>query len=170
MIYNSPFNWFAPFNELSWFEPAVYQSPVEESVHTTPFEYKIDYSVPGMQKRDLKMKIDNGQLILEGHHRESNGKLFRKNRNILESSFYRATALTEDMDVDNLKAKFKDGVLSVTIPKKKEYINYREIPVNGENVAVESAKIEDAKVIGEKTHSIVKTAKEKLRSIFRKAA
>lgn len=171
MISNSPFNWFAPFNELSWFEPVVYQSPVEESVHTTPFEYKIDYSVPGMRKRDLKMKVDNGRLILEGHHRESNNKLFRKNRNVLESSLYRTTTLNEDMDVDKLKAKFKDGVLSVTIPKKKEYINYREIPVSVEDVAIEDAKVEDAKVIGEKPiHSFMETAKEKILSIFRKAA
>lgn len=170
MIYNNPFNWFAPFNEFSWFKPVTYQSPVEESAHTSPFEYKIDYSVPGMRKRDLQMRVDNGQLIIEGHHRESDNKLFRKNRHVLESSFYRTTTLTEDMDVDNLKAKFKDGVLSVIIPKKKEYINYREIPVNGEDPAVESAKVEDAKVIGEKPHSIVEAAKEKLRSIFRKAA
>ena len=124
-----------------------------------------------MKKKDLKMKVENNQLVLEGHHRESDNKLFRKNRSISESSFYRTTVLTEDMDVDNLKAKFKDGVLFVTIPKKKEYINYREIPVNGEEVAVESSNVEDAKVIGEKPiHSFMETAKEKILSIFRKAA
>ncbi len=171
MIYNNPFNWFAPFYELSWFEPVAYQSPVEEAIHTTPFEYKINYSLPGMRKKDLKMKVDNGQLILEGHHRESDNKLFRKNRRIFESSFYKTTSLTEDMDVDNLKAKFTNGVLSVTIPKKKEYVNYREIPVNGEQeAAIESANVVDAEVFEEKPHSIVETAKGKLRSIFRKAA
>lgn len=144
----------------------VYQSRADESINTTPFEYKIDYSVPGMRKRDLKMKVDNGKLILEGYHRESNGKLFGKNRNVLESSFYRTTTLTEDMEVDNIKAKFKDGVLSITIPKKKAYINYREIPVSTEEVAVKNTK----KVMGEKTHAILATAKEKLYSFFRKAA
>ena len=171
MIYNNPFNWLNPFSDLSWFEPVTYQTPVTESVNETPFEYKLEYSVPGMKKKDLKMKVDNGLLVLEGHHCESDGKLFRKNRNVSESSFYRTTALTEDMDVDNLKAKFKDGVLSVTIPKRKEYVNYREIPVNGNDIAVEEAKVVDAKVVEEKPiHSIMESAKEKFRSFFRKAA
>lgn len=170
MLFNNPFYWLNPFSELSWFEPISYQVPVDESMTETPFQYKLEFSVPGMKKKDLKMKVENNQLVLEGHHRESDNKLFRKNRRISESSFYRTTVLTEDMDLDNLKAKFKDGVLYVTIPKKQEYINYREIPVNSDEVTVENAKVEDAKVIGDKTHSIVETAKEKLRSIFQKAA
>ena len=166
MIYNNPFNWFNPLFGLSMFEPLVYQNPVEESVSETPFRYKIEYTIPGMKKRDLKMRVDNGNLVLEGHHKESDFRLFKKNRSLAVSSFLRTTALSEDMDIDKLRAKFKDGVLTVDIPKKQEYINYREIPVNGTD-----AEIEEAKVMRKKSSpSVMEAAKQKLRSVFCKAA
>ncbi len=166
LIPNNPFNWFSPFNELNWFEPILYQDSIEESVQTTPFEYKIEYSLPGFKKKDLKMRVVNGQLIITGHHRKSGNPFFGKKGNFSESSFSRATVLTDDMDLDKLKAKFKDGVLLVTIPKKQGCISYREIPINRENV-----QAEDTKAVGSKTRTtVMESVKKRFHKIFRSAA
>lgn len=104
MLYNNAIPWFNLFPELNLFEPVVNQCPEAECLSETPFGYKIEYSVPGMKKRDLKMRIDNNNLVLDGHQKEYDFKLPGKNSNITGSSFIRTILLTEDMDIERLKA------------------------------------------------------------------
>ncbi len=166
MTYSNPFSEFSLFPELGMVSPYIFEGSVQEKLNETSTEYQLEYSVPGMKKKDLKMTVSNGVLTIEGYHKESEGKWFKKYNGYCESSFSRSFVLSDDMNIDRIKAKFKNDKLSIRIPKKKEHVDYREIPVGGRNIEVEEAQI----IKDNKSESLSETAKQKLRSVFRLGA
>ena len=75
--------------------------------------------IPGLDKKDLKIDVEEGILIISGDKHglfDDNGaKVLR--RELKGSSFKRQFELGEQLDGENIKASFKDGLLSVDIPK-----------------------------------------------------
>ena len=72
-----------------------------------------------MDKKDLKIDDEEGILIISGDKHwlfdDSGAKVLR--RELKGSSFKRQFELGEQLDGENIKASFKDGLLSVDIPK-----------------------------------------------------
>ncbi len=124
------------------FEPFIkIVEPVSENVEETPHEYKLQILIPDFRKKDLKIKLDNSYIVIEGE-KKSSTNIFKKRKNIHSTSFERRYAITKDMDLNNIDAKFTKGELKLVIPKRKEFISYREIPVEGTAVAVEEKAAE----------------------------
>ena len=75
--------------------------------------------IPGLDKKQLNVDVEEGILTISGDKHsafESDGaKILRKE--LKESSFKRSFELGELLDGDSIKANFKDGVLSIEIPK-----------------------------------------------------
>ena len=75
--------------------------------------------IPGLDKKDLKIEVEDGILIISGDKHglfDDNGaKVLR--RELKGSSFKRQFELGEQLDGEKVKASFKDGLLSVDIPK-----------------------------------------------------
>ena len=75
--------------------------------------------IPGLDKKQLNVDVEEGILTISGDKHsvfESDGaKVLRKE--LKESSFRRSFELGELLDGDSIKANFKDGVLSIEIPK-----------------------------------------------------
>ena len=75
--------------------------------------------IPGLDKKQLNVEVEEGILTISGDKHntfENDGaKVLRKE--LKQSSFKRSFELGELLDGDNISAKFKDGVLSVSIPK-----------------------------------------------------
>jgi HSP20 family protein len=75
--------------------------------------------IPGLNKKQLKVDVEEGVLTIAGDKHsalESDGaKVLRKE--LKESSFKRSFELGDLLDGDNVIANFKDGILSVSIPK-----------------------------------------------------
>ena len=75
--------------------------------------------IPGLDKKQLNVDVEEGILTISGDKHsvfESDGaKVLRKE--LKESSFKRSFELGELLDGDSIKANFKDGVLSIEIPK-----------------------------------------------------
>ena len=75
--------------------------------------------IPGLNKKQLKVDVEDGVLTIAGDKHstfENTGaKVLR--RELKQSSFRRQFELGELLDGENIKANFKDGVLSVSIPK-----------------------------------------------------
>jgi HSP20 family protein len=82
-------------------------------------EYLINAEVPGIDKKDVKVTIQEGVLSIQGERKqEKEGKGSRFHR--VERSygtFVRSFTLPEDVAEDKLKAEFKDGMLLVHLPK-----------------------------------------------------
>ena len=75
--------------------------------------------IPGLDKKDLKVDVEEGILVISGDkhalYNDKGAKVIR--RELKQSSFKRQFELGELLDGDNIKASFKGGLLSIDIPK-----------------------------------------------------
>ncbi len=84
-------------------------------------EYTIAVEVPGVDKKDIKLEVVNNVLTISGEKKqekeEKDKNYYRMERSY--GSFKRVLSLPEDADQNSIKAKFKNGVLTVTMPRKE---------------------------------------------------
>lgn len=85
-------------------------------------EYTIEVAAPGLDKKDFKIDLDKDCLtissVVEDSKKESQDHYTR--REFRYSNFSRSFTLPELVDAENIAASHKNGVLSVSIPKKEE--------------------------------------------------
>ena len=86
-------------------------------------EYIIDIDLPGYEKEDIKLNIQDGYLTVHAtvnkeEKDEEKGKFVRKERYSGECS--RSFYVGENVTENEIKAKFKNGTLTIEIPKKEE--------------------------------------------------
>ena len=86
----------------------------------TDKEYTITVEIPGVDEKDVKLEIINDTLTIRGEKKreteEQEKNYYRMERSY--GSFERVLSLPEDADQDGVKATFKKGVLTVTLPRK----------------------------------------------------
>jgi HSP20 family protein len=83
-------------------------------------EYAISIEVPGVEQKDIKIEIADNTLTIRGEKKQEKEEK-EKNYYRMERSygaFQRVLSLPEDADQDSIKAKFKNGVLNITMPRK----------------------------------------------------
>ena len=75
--------------------------------------------IPGLDKKDLHVEVEEGVLTVSGEksHGFDEGKAKVLRRELKHSSFKRQFTLGDMLDGDNISANFKDGILSIEIPK-----------------------------------------------------
>jgi HSP20 family protein len=84
--------------------------------------FYVEAELPGMSKDDIELEVENNVLMLKGERRFER-KEEKEDFHFIErsyGSFYRSFALPKNVDGENISAGYKDGVLTVTIPKKEE--------------------------------------------------
>jgi HSP20 family protein len=85
----------------------------------TEKEYSIKAEIPEVKKDDVKVTVDNGVLTIKGERKqekeEKNKKFHRVER--FYGSFTRSFTLPDKVDENRIEASFKDGMLTLTIPK-----------------------------------------------------
>jgi HSP20 family protein len=85
-------------------------------------DFRIDLAVPGMSKEDFHVEVDNGILTVRGERKEENedkdDRVTRKEFHY--GAFRRTFTLPEAANPDDIRASYKDGILSLTIAKKEE--------------------------------------------------
>ena len=85
----------------------------------TETEYTMSMDLPGVDKKHVNVQVDNHQLMVTGERKEER-KQGKRDFHRIERKygrFYRALALPQNAMAENAKADFKDGVLTVTVPK-----------------------------------------------------
>jgi HSP20 family protein len=84
--------------------------------------FVINAEIPEVNKEDVKVTVDNGVLTFRGERKqekeEKNKKFHRVER--FYGSFTRSFTLPDNVDESKIDAAFKDGMLSLTIPKTEE--------------------------------------------------
>lgn len=91
-------------------------------------KYLIDVELPGYEKENIKIDLENGYLTVHAEIDSSNeekeeGEFVRKERYI--GSCSRSFYVGEDIENEDIKASFKNGMLKIEIPKKEPK---KEIP------------------------------------------
>ena len=98
-----------------------YQGSAYPKVNVYEYDDKVGIvaEIPGLDKKQLNVDVEDGVLTISGDKHstfeEDGAKVIR--RELKQSSFKRSFELGEQLDGDNINASFKDGVLSVSIPK-----------------------------------------------------
>jgi HSP20 family protein len=113
---------FAEPNNRPWV-PAV-------DIHETDHELTLKADVPDVEMKDIDVRMENGTLTIRGQRKfeakKEEGGWHRVERSY--GSFERAFTLPDTVNPEGVKADYKNGVLSVTLPKK-EVAKPRQIKV-----------------------------------------
>ena len=111
-LFASPLAEWSPAQVFSAWNPAldVYQDKDTVTVHA---------ELPGMKKEEIQVALQDGVLTISGERKSS------RNRNDtrvhcterFEGSFQRSISLPAEVKADQVAAQYKDGVLTITLPK-----------------------------------------------------
>jgi len=78
--------------------------------------------LPGMKKEDINISLHGGMLSLSGERKledkHEDAETYRSERFL--GRFHRSFSLPTPVDMDKVKAVYKDGILTVTLPKTEE--------------------------------------------------
>lgn len=85
-------------------------------------DYKLALELPGIDRKDIDVKLENHSLQVSGERKcpETEGSWQGNLKERAYGKFSRRFSLPKDVDNTQLAAEFKDGLLQVTLPKKKE--------------------------------------------------
>lgn len=93
--------------------------------------FQVTAEVPGLEKKDVKVEVAEGCLILEGERRFETKKeedgFFQTERSY--GRFYRSIPLPEGAKADEIKAELSNGVLDVKVPVTEAKAKLRQVPI-----------------------------------------
>ncbi len=114
---------FDAFNDF--FKPMFYDESLDSmrtDIRETDNDYRLDIEMPGFKKEEIKVSLENGYLTVgaekaEKKEAESDGaRYLRKECHV---SCQRSYYVGDDVEQENVKAKYENGMLSLTVPKVK---------------------------------------------------
>ena len=86
---------------------------------STDKAYAMHIELPGVAPENVSVKVEEGVLTVSGEKKEEKAEGERKHvAERVYGSFMRRLSLPDDADADAIKASFKDGVLTVEIPRR----------------------------------------------------
>lgn len=117
--------WMHPFRdtlpEWAHFEQAMDLTPRVDVIEREE-EFLVRAEVPGVEKKDLELELTGHVLTLKGERKhektEEKGTFYRSE--IARGSFTRSLQMPQNVDLEQLKAEFKDGVLEIHLPKTEK--------------------------------------------------
>lgn len=85
-------------------------------------KYTLKVDLPGIKKEDVKISFTNGRLSISGERAQESETKDAKCHRIEKSygKYYRSFNLPELIQSDKINAEFKDGQLTITVPKAEE--------------------------------------------------
>lgn len=83
--------------------------------------FKLKVAAPGFKKEDFKLEVQNGNLVISGENKEEKEEKDEKytRQEYSYSTFSRSFTLPENVNGDGIAAEYADGILKITLPKKK---------------------------------------------------
>jgi HSP20 family protein len=98
-----------------WFPPVdIYENGNEEIV--------LKAELPGLQREDIDLRVENNTLTLRGERKRDSDVKNEQYHRVERSygAFSRSFSLPSRIDTEKVRAEFKEGVLSITLPVKAE--------------------------------------------------
>ncbi len=110
-----PYEWPTFASRMEGFMPAI-------DVFESDKGYELEVELPGMNRDEIEVSLNNRVLTIKGEKKNEHVEE-KKGSKILERSygaFERSFTVPEDADSENISAKYENGVLKLTIPKRPE--------------------------------------------------
>lgn len=80
-------------------------------------DFKVDIELPGVKKEDIKVSVENDVLTIAGERKQTVDVKEAGRSERYFGKFSRTLTLPSHVNADGAKASYKDGVLTVSIPK-----------------------------------------------------
>lgn len=142
---------FDPFNEVARFEPfrgfedfvkdfrlrpawhELDESRIKMDVSETDQAYVVKAEIPGVKKEEIKIDIDGNQVSISAETKKETEE--KKGETVVRSERYygqqyRSFTLAKEIDDAKAEAKYRDGVLELTLPKKTSGTGARKLTVS----------------------------------------
>jgi HSP20 family protein len=104
------------------------------NVEETEKEYLVELAAPGLERKDFKVEINNHTLTIssEKNEEKKEKKEGYTRREFSYNAFTRSFTLPENVKENNIDAKYQNGILKISIPKKEVTVSKpsREIAVS----------------------------------------
>ena len=107
-----------------WSRSYNYNTLMKTDVRDTKDSYELDIDMPGFAKEDIKAELKDGYLTIsaaskkDNDQKDENGKYIRRER--YAGSCSRSFYVGDQISQEDVKAKFENGILKLSIPKKEE--------------------------------------------------
>ena len=117
-------DFFKPWNE--WFDNGGLLGRVMNvpavNITEQKNEYLVSLAAPGLKKEDFKIDVDGNMLTISSEKEESKEEKDKKfnRKEYSYSSFSRSFTLPEEINKEKIEAKYEDGVLKISLPRKEE--------------------------------------------------
>ena len=120
--------WRSPFGrsffdvQPSWPRESSWAAAPAVDVAETDKGYEIAAELPGMDEKNVEVKLSDGVLTIKGEKREEKEEK-KKDYYLSErsfGSFQRSFQVPDGVDTNKIEANFKNGVLTVSLPKSAE--------------------------------------------------
>ena len=117
-------SWVDDFTGSMWpiSESKVGASMPAVNIHEDVNQFIIEVAVPGMEKKDFKLDLNHNVLTIsaEKEEKKQDDKKKYTRREFSYTSFNRSFTLPNSVKEEGIKASYKDGLLTISIPKKEE--------------------------------------------------
>ena len=115
LIGNFPATWNSESKNVSFNSPAV-------NIHETDDAYHLELNAPGRNKEDFSINVEQGVLTVGFEKKEESKAEGYKTirREFSYQSFKRSFTLDENIDSENIQAKYENGVLKLLLPRKEQ--------------------------------------------------
>ena len=131
---------YDPFRDMEEFEKHFFGNSQLESFKTdikdNGKDFVVEMDLPGFKKDEISASLENGYLTisaskgLDKDEEKKDGKYIRKER--YAGAMSRSFFVGEDLTQEDIKAKYEDGILKLSVPKKEK------APVKGDKyIAIE---------------------------------
>ena len=96
--------------------------PMRTDIYETPTMYLLEIELPGYSREDIQAELENGYLTISANRpkriEEGDEKIQLIRQERYHGSYKRSFYVGEDMEQEDIKASFKNGILKLTVPKE----------------------------------------------------
>lgn len=130
MFEMTPFNYgkhylgsYDPFKAMEEFEKNFFERQLpafRTDIRETEHSFILEAELPGFSKEDIRAEIKNGYLTISAEHKSESENKDEKNNYIRRERSYGSYSRSFDLagiNIDEITASYKDGILSLTLPK-----------------------------------------------------
>jgi HSP20 family protein len=115
---------FRPFGffDDEFFPVVKHNSSPAVNIREDDKNYVLDFAIPGLEKKDMKIDINEDVLTVSSEVKKESeeNKDGYKRKEFIYSSFSRSFYIPENVNREKIEAAYKDGVLTVSLPKQEE--------------------------------------------------
>ena len=92
-------------------------------IYESPENYLLQTNLPGFDASEFEISIENQTMSIKGNRKEPDGKTLFKE--LAQRNVNHRIQLAQDVEIDEIRAVYQKGLLSITLPKRTKRITIK---------------------------------------------